>query len=71
MHELIEVFRMNEVSIEQTAIEPITVIQDWKLSFCLGNVIKYIGRADHKGDKLADLEKAADYLRMEIESMKR
>lgn len=56
---------------KQTAIEPITVIQDWKLSFCLGNVIKYIGRAEHKGNKLADLEKAADYLRMEIESMKR
>lgn len=56
---------------KQTTIEPIKVIQDWKLSFCLGNVIKYIGRADHKGNKLADLEKAADYLRMEIESMKR
>jgi hypothetical protein len=56
---------------KQTTIEPITVIQDWKLSFCLGNVIKYIGRADHKGDKLADLEKAADYLRMEIEQLKR
>ena len=55
---------------KQTTIEPITVIQDWKLSFCLGNVIKYIGRAEHKGNKLADLEKAADYLRMEIESLK-
>lgn len=56
---------------KQTTIEPITVIQDWKLSFCLGNVIKYIGRADHKGNKLSDLEKAADYLRMEIEMLKR
>ena len=55
---------------KQTNIEPITVIQDWKLSFCLGNVVKYIGRADHKGNKLADLEKAADYLRMEIETLK-
>lgn len=55
---------------KQTTIEPITVIQDWKLSFCLGNVIKYIGRAEHKGNKLADLEKAADYLRMEIEMLK-
>jgi Protein of unknwon function (DUF3310) len=55
---------------KQTTIEPITVIQDWKLSFCLGNVIKYIGRAEHKGNKLADLEKAADYLRIEIESLK-
>ena len=55
---------------KQTTIEPIAVIQDWKLSFCLGNVIKYIGRADYKGNKLADLEKAADYLRMEIETLK-
>ena len=55
---------------KQTTIEPITVIQDWKLSFCLGNVVKYIGRAEHKGNKLADLEMAADYLRMEIESLK-
>ena len=56
---------------KQTTIEPIAVIQDWKLSFCLGNVIKYIGRAEHKGNKLADLEKAADYLRIEIEQLKK
>jgi hypothetical protein len=37
------------------------------LNFCLGNVIKYVLRADHKGEPIQDLEKAAWYLRREIE----
>jgi hypothetical protein len=36
------------------------------MSFCLGNAIKYIWRADLKADPLEDLEKAAWYLRREI-----
>lgn len=31
-----------------TKIEPIEVIEDWGLGFCLGNAIKYIKRAGHK-----------------------
>ena len=47
-------------------IEVIEVIEDWKLGFCLGCVVKYIGRADHKGDALSDLKKAHWYLGREI-----
>lgn len=47
-------------------IEAIDVIEDWGLGFCLGNAVKYIARADHKGAPLADLEKAQWYLTREI-----
>ena len=50
--------------------EPIDVISDWGLNFNLGNVVKYISRAGLKGDKLADLNKALDYLKHEIEQTK-
>ena len=43
-------------------IEVIDVIEDWKLGFCLGNAVKYIARADHKGTRLQDLKKAKWYL---------
>lgn len=48
--------------------EPIKVIQDWKLSFCLGNTIKYIARAGQKegNSKLQDLLKAKQYIEFEI-----
>lgn len=48
------------------AIEPIAVIEDWKLGFCLGNAVKYIARAEHKGTPLDDLKKARWYLDREI-----
>lgn len=48
-------------------IEVIEVIDDWQLGFCLGNVVKYVARAGHKGDRLEDLKKAAWYLNHEIE----
>jgi len=38
-------------------IEPINVIEDWKLGFHLGNVIKYINRCNHKNKKIEDLKK--------------
>lgn len=47
-------------------IEPIDVIEAWNLGFCLGNVIKYIARAEHKGSTLADLKKSRWYLDREI-----
>lgn len=50
-----------------TAVEPIDVIEAWRLGFCLGNVVKYIARAEHKGSPLDDLRKAAWYLAREIE----
>ncbi len=46
--------------------EVIDVIEDWKLGFHLGNVVKYIARSAHKGSELADLKKAAWYLSRHI-----
>jgi hypothetical protein len=42
--------------------ETIEVIEEWGLDFCLGNTVKYISRAGHKGDFLEDLRKARWYL---------
>lgn len=38
------------------------------MGFCLGNVIKYVWRADLKADALEDLRKARQYLDFEIET---
>lgn len=46
--------------------EVIDVIEDWRLSFNLGNVVKYVARAEHKGRELEDLDKAAWYINREI-----
>ncbi len=51
--------------------EVIEFIQDWDFNFCLGNVIKYICRAGRKGNRLEDLQKAAQYLAFEIEAEER
>lgn len=40
-------------------------------NFCLGNAIKYIWRADHKGNPVQDLEKAIWYLRRELDRRER
>ena len=48
-------------------IEVIDFIEDQQMPYHLGNVIKYIARAGHKGDKLEDLKKAQWYLARYIE----
>ena len=45
------------------------VIHDWKLSFGLGNAVKYIARAKHKGNEIQDLKKAANYVLWEIKKL--
>lgn len=50
--------------------EAIKVIDAWGLGFSLGNCVKYISRAEHKGNAIQDLEKASWYLRHEIERRK-
>ena len=50
-------------------IETIDFIEAKKLSYNLGNVVKYITRADHKGSKRIDLEKARWYLNRELENL--
>lgn len=52
---------------ENGNIEAIEVIEAFKLGFNLGNVVKYILRADKKGDRLENLKKARQYLNREIE----
>lgn len=47
-------------------IETIDFIEAKKLNYNLGNVVKYITRADHKGNRKQDLEKAMWYLQREI-----
>ena len=49
------------------SIEVIDAIEDWNLGFSLGNAVKYIARADHKGARLDDLKKARWYLDREIQ----
>ena len=48
-------------------IEVWDFIRDQNLSYHLGNAIKYICRAGHKGSKREDLEKAIHYLENELE----
>lgn len=50
-------------------IEVIDAIESWGLGFHLGNVVKYVSRAAHKGNELEDLRKAAWYLQRKIEKL--
>lgn len=60
-HEQVEHYRKSN-------IQPLDVIVDWDLDFCLGNIIKYIGRAGKKksASEQDDLQKALWYLVFEI-----
>lgn len=48
-----------------SGVEVITITES--MNFCLGNAIKYIMRADYKGNRLEDLQKARWYIDREIE----
>lgn len=52
-----------------SSIEPIDVIEAWNLGFCLGNTVKYIARAPHKGSEIEDLKKARWYLDRRIRQL--
>ena len=52
-------------------IETIDFIEAKELNYHLGNVVKYITRSGHKGDKLKDLEKAQWYLNRAIDNLKK
>jgi len=49
-------------------LECIDVIEAFNLNFCLGNAIKYILRAKHKGKEEQDIHKAIWYLHRHLES---
>ena len=51
-------------------MEVIDIIEDYELGFNLGNTIKYVLRADKKGNKKQDLEKAKWYLERELSKFK-
>jgi hypothetical protein len=51
-------------------IETIDFIEAKKLNYNIGNVVKYLTRADYKGNKLEDLRKAQWYLTREISTLK-
>jgi hypothetical protein len=51
--------------------EVIDVIEDWKLNYNMGNAVKYVARAEHKGNKIEDLQKAIWYLQREIDRFSR
>jgi hypothetical protein len=50
-------------------IETIDFIEAKELGYNLGNVVKYITRSDHKGNRKEDLLKAQWYLNREIAAM--
>lgn len=50
-------------------IDTIDFIEAKKLNYNLGNVVKYITRADHKGNRKQDLEKALWYLKRELSAV--
>jgi cytochrome c biogenesis protein ResB len=57
-----------------TVYETIKVLEAWMTheqfsGFCRGNAIKYLSRADKKGDPLTDLQKAQFYLDCEIQTL--
>jgi hypothetical protein len=51
---------------QAAGLQCIEVIEKFGLGYHLGNVVKYILRADRKGEAIADLQKAAWYLAREI-----
>ena len=51
-------------------IETIDFIEAKNLGYHLGNAVKYISRAGHKGNTLQDLEKAVWYINREINNLK-
>ena len=52
-------------------IETIDFIEAKKLGYNLGNVVKYVSRAEYKGRLIEDLRKAEWYLKREIANMEK
>ena len=48
-------------------METIDFIEAKRLNYNMGNAVKYITRADHKGSRKQDLEKAIWYLKRELD----
>jgi hypothetical protein len=50
-------------------IEVIDALDDWDLGFTRSSIIKYVVRADKKGEELQDLKKAKFLIEREIEKL--
>ena len=59
----------NHYTSHPSGVEVIQITEH--MNFCLGNAIKYILRAEHKGRQIEDLKKAAWYINREIERLER
>lgn len=54
---------------EDNLYEAIKVIEAWGLDFNLGNVVKYVSRANKKDSEIEDLKKAKWYLERKINQL--
>lgn len=59
--------KINDPKHYTQGVEVIQVIDEHRLGFCLGNVVKYVLRCEHKEDANKDLAKALWYLVHELE----
>lgn len=71
MFEPAPVETVNHPSHYNNGIEAIDYIESHNMNFNVGNVIKYVTRAKHKGTELEDLKKASWYLNREIENLEK
>ena len=83
LQNIIEKFSMQTINVEDDPvkhpahytsgrIEVLDAIEEWDLTYGIGNVVKYCARAGKKtDDKLQDLCKAKFYLDREIEKLQR
>lgn len=62
---------INHPSHYNQGIEAIDYIESHKMNFNIGNVIKYVTRAKHKGTELQDLKKGLWYLKREIDKLEK
>ena len=62
---------INHPSHYNQGIEAIDYIESHRMDFNIGNVIKYVTRAKHKGTELQDLKKALWYLQREINRLEK
>lgn len=58
--------RINPEHYKIGGIETIDFIEAKNLNYNLGNAVKYISRAGHKGSRVDDLKKAVWYLQREL-----
>ena len=66
-----DTMRGTQIHYEATGeYDVIDIIQDYKLNFNKGNVVKYILRCGKKDDEIQELTKAKDYIEREIQYLK-